>query len=339
LAEITLLIPAKFEPVEAVERPLRSVLRQRGVRVKKVIIAAGSRRDFERFRDRFSDDERVEVVLAGGHVKGETVNAALREAEVPTEWILLLDAGDELGSRDYVRRLLSALSRSGGNLAFGKIRYRGESLVGLMVALQFDVIGGGIKFWGRVVGSAPAYTTGALFRTEFLRENGLPENLAEDVTLGLTHEWGEAGFLYRPGLEVWMDDPAGLRQNLLQQARWWAGMYQATARALSVGNVPGIAFSTFVLSSLLASMLTTYVLPLVHPKVILVSVTGRLIYALTAARYCLERRGPAWALLAIPLQFLWTFFLEVAAVCGLLWLALRGNVWYRTARASEGDAG
>jgi len=338
LPEITLLIPAKFEPTEAVERPIRSVLRQRGVEVRKVIIAAGSRRDYERFRDRFSGEDRVEVVLAGGRVKGETVNAALREAEIPTEWVLLLDAGDELGSRDYVRRLVSDLSRTGGNLAFGRIRYRGENLVGLMVALQFDVIGDGIRFWARSVGSAPVYTTGALFRAEFLESEGLPENLAEDVTLGLTHRWEEAGFLYRPDLEVWMDDPAGLRQNLLQQARWWAGMYQAAAAAVSARNAPGIAFSTFVLGSLATSLVTTYLLPFFNLKILLIPLTGRLVYALVSSHHCLKRRGPLWALIAVPAQFLWTFFLEVAALYGLLWLALRGNVWRRTRRASEGDS-
>ncbi|WP_456481335.1 glycosyltransferase [Methanopyrus sp.] len=333
MERVVVLIPAKCESLEAVEKPLRSVLSQEGVEIERVVIAAGTEDDHRRFSRRFADDDIVEVVRAGGNVKGETVNNALKRMSARADYVFLIDAGDELGSDRYIRELLE----EDATLAFGRIRYRGKTFTGLMVGLQFDVVGSGISFWGNVVGSAPVFTTGALFKAAFLLKEGLPENLAEDVTLGLTHTWREAGFAYRPDLEVWMDDPAGLKENFFQQSRWWAGMYQACAEALRSRNLPGIGFAVFVLGSLLASFLTTYILPLVYPWTVLISFTGRVIYSIFAALECSNRRGPLWALAVVPCQFVWTFFVEWAAVYGLIWLATRGNVWYRVARASEGD--
>ncbi|WP_456436669.1 glycosyltransferase [Methanopyrus sp.] len=330
---IAVLIPAKHESAEAVEKPLRSVLSQKGVEIEKIVIAAGTEDDHRRFSRQFADDDIVEVVKAGGNVKGETVNNALKRVSVRADYVFLIDAGDELSSDRYIRELLE----EDATLAFGRIRYRGRNLTGLMVGLQFDVVSSGISFWGDVVGSAPVFTTGTLFKATFLLEEGLPENLAEDVTLGLTHTWRKVGFVYRADLEVWMDDPAGLKENFFQQSRWWAGMYQACAEALRSRNLPGIGFAVFVLGSFLASFLTTYVLPLMYPWTILISITGRVIYSVLAALECSDRRGPLWALAVIPCQFMWTFFVEWAAVYGLVWLAIRGNVWYSPTRASEGD--
>ncbi|WP_457614508.1 glycosyltransferase [Methanopyrus sp.] len=333
MERVVVLIPVKHEPVKAVERPLSSVLSQKDVKIERVIIAAGTERDHERFSRRFADDDIVEVVKAGGNVKGETVNNALKRVSVRADYVFIIDAGDELGSDHYIRELLE----EDANLAFGRIRYRGRNFTGLMVGLQFDIVSSGISFWGNVVGSAPVFTTGTLFKAAFLLKEGLPENLAEDVTLGLIHTWRKAGFVYRPDLEVWMDDPANLKENFFQQSRWWAGMYQACIEAFKSGNIPGIGFATFVLGSLLASLLTTYILPLAHPWTILISLTGRTIYSVLAALKCLDRRGSLWALAIVPCQFMWTFFVEWAAVYGMIWLAIRGNVWYRTTRASEGD--
>ncbi|NPB02544.1 MAG: glycosyltransferase family 2 protein [Methanopyri archaeon] len=327
--KVTCLIPAKNEPLDAVKKPLNSILRQEGVDIDRVILAAGTKEDQRRFEREFENDPNVEVVYADGRVKGETVNNAIRSCGVKEGKVLLIDAGDELGSEDHLRRLLG----SGSKLAFGRITYRGENTVGFLVGLQFDVICDGIPVWGKLVGSAPVFTTGLLADAEFLFEEGLPENLAEDVTLGISRKWKELDVEYVEDVEVIMEDPPDLPTNFLQQSRWWAGFYQAAFEALRSRNPPGVAYATFVIGSMLASILTTYILPpILSPWVILISLFGRLIYSVLAARHAARRRGKAWALASVPLSFAWTFVSEMAAVNGVVWLLTRGTEWYKTDR-------
>jgi len=327
--KVTCLVPAKNEPLEAIRKPLESALRQKGVSIDKVILAAGTREDQRRFEEEFGDDPNVEVVYADGRVKGETVNNAVRSCRLKDGKVLLIDAGDELGSEDYLSELLS----SGSRLAFGRITYKGENTVGFLVGLQFDVICDGIPVWGKLVGSAPIFTTGLLVDAEFLFEEGLPENLAEDVTLGISRKWKELDVDYVDDVKVIMEDPPDLPTNFLQQSRWWAGFYQATLEALKSRNPPGVAYATFVIGSMLASILTTYILPLIlSPWTILISLFGRLIYSVLAARHAARRRGKAWALASVPLSFAWTFVSEMAAVNGAVWLLTRGTEWYKTDR-------
>lgn len=213
IKDYTALIPIKHEKKEVLLLTIRSLNRQ--IIKPKQILLLISDKDVETIEEcRFYSAEQR--VLVNNCSKADALKQI--RAWIDTHYVLVIDAGDELGSPDYTKRMMY----QDCEVAIPLFKpHNGNKLSKFMMKFEFVNWFDSLKRISSKFGFCPLPGTGLMFNSSFFKSNPFPETLAEDAALGFKVKkpvFSDVTLKYNL--------PPTLVSHLKQRGRWNAGFIQ-----------------------------------------------------------------------------------------------------------------